>query len=37
VLAMIEVNTVEAIADFRLVLTFNSGERRLFDMRHYLH
>ena len=34
---MIEVNFVEAVADFGLVLTFNSGERRRFDMRPYLH
>jgi hypothetical protein len=33
---MIEVNFVEAVADFGLVLTFNSGERRRFDMRPYL-
>jgi hypothetical protein len=37
VLAMIEVNAVEVVADFGLVLTFNSGERRRFDMRPYLH
>jgi hypothetical protein len=34
---MIEVNFVEAVADFGLVLTFTSGERRRFDMRTYLH
>ena len=34
---MIEVNAVEAAPDFGLVLTFNSGERRRFDMRPYLH
>ena len=34
---MIEVNSVEAISDFGLVLTFNNGERRHFDMRPYLH
>ena len=34
---MIKVNCVEAVADFGLVLTFNSGERRRFDMRPYLH
>lgn len=37
VLAMIEVNAVEAVAGFGLVLTFNNGERRCFDMRPYLH
>ena len=36
-LSMIEVNFVEAVADFGLVLTFSSGERRRFDMRPYLH
>ena len=35
-LAMIEVNSVVAVPDFGLVLTFNSGERRRFDMRPYL-
>ena len=34
---MIEVNSVVAVSDFELVLTFNSGERRCFDMRPYLH
>ena len=34
---MIEVNAVEAVSDFGLVLTFNNGERRRFDMRPYLH
>jgi len=34
---MIEVNSVVAVPDFGLVLTFNSGERRCFDMRPYLH
>jgi len=34
---MIEVNAVEAVPGFGLVLTFNSGERRRFDMRPYLH
>ena len=34
---MIEVNSVEAVAGFGLLLTFNSGERRRFDMRPYLH
>ena len=34
---MIEVNSVVAVPDFGLVLTFNSGERRRFDMRPYLH
>jgi len=34
---MIEVNSVEAVSDFGLVLTFTSGERRRFDMRPYLH
>lgn len=34
---MIEVNAVEAVSGFGLVLTFNSGERRRFDMRPYLH
>ncbi|MDD2661814.1 MAG: DUF2442 domain-containing protein [Methylococcales bacterium] len=33
---MIEVNSVVAVPDFGLVLTFNSGERRRFDMRPYL-
>jgi len=34
---MIEVNAVEAVSDFGLILTFNNGERRRFDMRPYLH
>ncbi len=34
---MIEVNSVEAVHDFGLVLTFKNGERRRFDMRPYLH
>ena len=34
---MIEVNAVEAVPGFGLILTFNSGERRRFDMRPYLH
>lgn len=34
---MIEVNFVEAIPDFCLLLAFNNGERRRFDMRPYLH
>ena len=34
---MIEVTAVQAVPDFRLVLTFSTGERRLFDMRPYLH
>jgi hypothetical protein len=33
---MIQVTTVEAVSDFRLELTFNTGERRRFDMRPYL-
>jgi hypothetical protein len=34
---VIVVNSVEVIPDFWLLLTFNSGERRCFDMRPYLH
>ena len=34
---MIEVSSVQAAPDFALLLTFNSGERRRFDMRPYLH
>ncbi|AFL74428.1 DUF2442 domain-containing protein [Thiocystis violascens] len=36
---MIEVNSVETIADFGLLLTFTGtgGEQRRFDMRAYLH
>ena len=30
---MIEVNSVEAVPDFGLLLTVNSGEQRRFDMR----
>lgn len=33
---MIQVSSVETIADFGLLLTFTSGERRRFDMRPYL-
>lgn len=33
---MIEVNAVEAVPDFGLLLTFSDGERRRFDMRPYL-
>ncbi len=33
---MIQVTSVEALSDFRLMLTFNSGERRCFEMRPYL-
>ena len=33
---MIAVNTVETIADYGLLLTFNSGECRRFDMKPYL-
>ena len=33
---MNEVNSVEAIPDYWLILTFTSGERRRFDMRPYL-
>jgi len=33
---MIEVNFVETMADFSLLLIFNSGEQRCFDMRPYL-
>jgi hypothetical protein len=36
-LTMVAVNSVEAIPDFVLLLTFNSGEQRRFDMRPYLH
>jgi len=34
---MIEVNSVETVPNFGLILTFNSGEKRRFDMRPYLH
>lgn len=34
---MMMVNSVEPVADFGLLLAFNSGERRYFDMRPYLH
>ena len=33
---MIEVDSVQAIPDFGLILTFTNGERRRFDMRPYL-
>ena len=33
---MIQVSSVEAVPDYRLVLTFTTGERRCFDMRPYL-
>jgi hypothetical protein len=33
---MIQVTSVKAVSDFRLVITFNTGERRCFDMRPYL-
>ncbi len=33
---MIEVKSVEAAPDFELLLTFNDGERRRFDMGPYL-
>ena len=33
---MIQVSSVETVADFKLLLTFTSGERRRFDMRPYL-
>ena len=33
---MIEVRSVEALSGYELALTFNSGERRRFDMRPYL-
>jgi len=33
---MIQVTTVQAAPDYQLVLTFNNGERRRFDMRRYL-
>jgi hypothetical protein len=33
---MIQVTAVEAVSDFRLILTFNTGEQRCFDMRPYL-
>ena len=34
---MIQVNFVQAVSNFGLVLTFNKGERWRFDMRPYLH
>nr|VFJ43670.1 MAG: Protein of unknown function (DUF2442) [Candidatus Kentron sp. DK] len=34
---MIEVTAVSTVEDFMLVLTFNTGEQRRFDMRPYLH
>ena len=33
---MIQVAAVEALSNYRLALTFNTGERRCFDMRLYL-
>jgi hypothetical protein len=33
---MIQVTTVQAAPDYQLVLTFNNGERRRFDMHRYL-
>jgi Protein of unknown function (DUF2442) len=33
---MIEVQSVEVVADYNLLLTFNNGERRCFDMQPYL-
>ena len=33
---MIEVKSVEVISDHGLLLTFNDGQRRRFDMRAYL-
>jgi hypothetical protein len=36
-LIMIEVNAVKATAPYRLLLDFNNGERRQFDMQPYLH
>lgn len=32
---MIQVASVEALSSYRLALTFNTGERRCFDMRPY--
>jgi len=34
---MIQVNSVEPVSDFGLLLTFTGGEKRHFDMRPYLH
>ena len=34
---MIQVNSVETFPNFSLLLSFNNGERRCFDMRPYLH
>ena len=34
---MIQVNSVETAPNFSLLLSFNNGERRCFDMRPYLH
>ncbi|MDO9139752.1 MAG: DUF2442 domain-containing protein [Methylobacter sp.] len=34
---MINVNSVEIMSDFVLLLTFCGGERRFFDMKPYLH
>jgi len=33
---MIEVNEVKTIPEYGLILTFNNGEQRCFDMRPYL-
>jgi hypothetical protein len=33
---MIEVQSVEVVADYNLLLTFNNGQRRCFDMQPYL-
>lgn len=33
---MIQVTSVKTVSDFRLVVTFNTGERRCFDMHPYL-
>ena len=34
---MIQINSVQVVADFGLLLTFNDGERKIFDMKPYLH
>jgi len=34
---MIQVNSVETAPNFSLLLSFNNGERRCFDMQPYLH
>lgn len=34
---MIEVRAVQTLPDFALLLTFEGGEQRRFDMRPYLH